>query len=218
MAAVSTDDLYHRYQVLVPLDARCWHRVVHKRHPIILSWFDWNNVEQDRKQSIHPSSFSKCLSDLLLICIYYRRPRLPTAPTGSVERNKIGELYWTMRATDKVLLFHTQLGFPWTQPGLGNVVLHEGCKKTLVTTSVWFWRHSWHPDIIFTSVSAKCFDVNLWERSRTELFLIEKCSYFSVKLIKQHIFKSKCKYRRKSMQEKESIMVLRCKLKILSPG
>ena len=28
--------------------------------------------------------------------------------------------------------------------------------------------------------------------SRTELFLIEKCSYFSVKLIKGHIFRSKC--------------------------
>ena len=32
------------------------------------------------------------------------------------------------------------------------------------------------------------------------------CSYFSVKLIKQHIFKPKCNRRNKSMQEKESIM------------
>ena len=27
---------------------------------------------------------------------------------------------------------HTRPGFPWTRPGLGNVVLHEGCKTTLV--------------------------------------------------------------------------------------
>ena len=92
--------------------------------------------------------------------------------------------------------------------------------------------------------------------SRTELFLIEKCSYFSVKLheglslftkprqlnipswssvfiyYQYHIYDSKlkplqsfkgllvgkCNCRRKSMQEKESIMVLRCKLKIPSLG
>ena len=27
---------------------------------------------------------------------------------------------------------YTRLGFPWTRTGLGNVVLHEGCKSTLV--------------------------------------------------------------------------------------
>ena len=37
-------------------------------------------------------------------------------------------------------------------------------------------------------------------------------------MIKQYILKSKCNCRRKSMQEKESIIVLRCKLKILSLG
>ena len=36
------------------------------------------------------------------------------------------------------------------------------------------------------------------KRRRTKLWLIKKWSYFSVKLIKQHIFKSKCSCRRKS--------------------
>ena len=85
------------------------------------------------------------------------------------------------------------------------------------TTSVWcFWHHFCRLDVIFTSVSAKRFDVNVSERSRTELLLIKKCSYFSINLITQHIFKSKCNCFWKSMQEKESIMVLRCKLKIPS--
>ena len=47
---------------------------------------------------------------------------------------------------------------------------------------------------------------------------MEKYSYISIKLIKQHIFMSKCNCGRKSMQEKESIMVLWCKLKIPSLG
>ena len=73
-------------------------------------------------------------------------------------------------------------------------------------------------DVIFMSDSAKRFDVSIQERSHTELFLIENCSYFSVKLIKQHVFKSKCNCGRKSMQEQESTMVLQCKLKIPSFG
>ena len=87
---------------------------------------------------------------------------------------------------------HTRLGFLRTQLALGIVFLHEGCKTTLVhdisITILTFWRLLWRIDV--------------WERSRTELFLIKKCSYSSVKLIKQHISKSKCNCRRKSMQEK----------------
>ena len=37
------------------------------------------------------------------------------------------------------------------------------------------------------SFSAKRFGVNVLEKSRTEHFLTEKCSYFKVKLIKQHL-------------------------------
>ena len=69
-------------------------------------------------------------------------------------------------------------------------------------------------NLIFTSVSAKRFGVNVEERSRTELFLIEKCSYFSVKLIKQHIFKSKCnnllskeEYARKRIHNCSSVLI-----------
>ena len=85
----------------------------------------------------------------------------------------------------------------------------RGVRRLSCMTSVWwFWRFDvfcWRLDVIFTSVSAKRFDFSVYERSRTELFLIEKCSYFSVKFIKQHIFKSKCNCRRKSMQEKQSV-------------
>ena len=56
------------------------------------------------------------------------------------------------------------------------------------------WRHV---DVIFLPN----VDANILKRSWTEHFLIEKCSYFGVKLIKQYIFKSKCNCRRKSMQE-----------------
>ena len=113
---------------------------------------------------------------------------------------------------------HTRPGFPWTRPGLGNVVLHAGCKTTVVhdvsmmnLTSCW---HHFHVSFRQTFRRQRTCK----RKDRTELFLIEKCSYFSIKLIKQHMFKSKCNCRRKSMQEKESIMVLRCKLKIPSLG
>ena len=54
------------------------------------------------------------------------------------------------------------------------------------------------------------------DRSRTEHLLIEKCSYFSVQLIKQNIFKPKCNCRKKSMQEKESVMIIHFELKFPS--
>ena len=60
----------------------------------------------------------------------------------------------------------------------------------------------------------RLFPLNVSASTYCFFFLIEKCSYFSVTFIKQHIFKSKCNCRMKSRQEKESIMVRRCKLKI----
>ena len=62
------------------------------------------------------------------------------------------------------------------------------------------WRQYDDFDVIITSVFAKRFDVNMYERSRTKRFLNKKCKNFSIKLIKQHILKSKCNCRRKSMQ------------------
>ena len=52
-----------------------------------------------------------------------------------------------------------------------------------------------------------------WEADRT--FLDRKCTYFSVKLI---TYRLKYNRRRKSMQEKESIMVVRSELKVPSLG
>ena len=118
----------------------------------------------------------------------------------------------------KMLFLHTRPAFLWTRPGLGNVVLHGGCKATRawrqydnLTSLLTSWRH-------FHVRFRQTFRRQRRRQSRTELFLIEKCRYFSVNLTKQDIFKSKCNCRRKSMQEKDSIMVLRCKLKIPSLG
>ena len=49
--------------------------------------------------------------------------------------------------------------------------------------------------------SAKPYDANILERSQTEHFLIEKCSYFYVQLIQQYIFKSKCNCWSKSITQ-----------------
>ena len=46
----------------------------------------------------------------------------------------------------------------------------------------------------------------------------KKWSHFSIKLIKRHIFKPKCNYRKKSMQEKESVMVVQFEMKFASLG
>ena len=41
-------------------------------------------------------------------------------------------LHWKFNQVIENLLLHNRLGFPWTPPGLGNVVLHERCKMNLV--------------------------------------------------------------------------------------
>ena len=65
------------------------------------------------------------------------------------------------------------------------------------------------------------FRLTFWrQRIREEAnltFLDKKCN-FGVKLIKQYIFKPKCNCRMKSMQGKESVMVVWCKMKIPSRG
>ena len=49
-------------------------------------------------------------------------------------KNCIGIKYEThlYRFSSTEVFLRTRPGFPWTWPGLGNVVLHEGCKMTLV--------------------------------------------------------------------------------------
>ena len=69
---------------------------------------------------------------------------------------------------------------------------------------------SWH------HFSAKRFNANMLERRRTEQFLLKKCSYFGVKLIKQYLFNPKCNCRRQGMLNKKAVMVVRCELKIPS--
>ena len=90
----------------------------------------------------------------------------------------------------------------------------RGCKTTLMhdirTSIVTFGRHFACFDVMLMSFSAKRFNINILDRNRTKHFLIEKCSYFFIKLLKW------CNCWRKCMQEKESIMVVQCELKILS--
>ena len=80
------------------------------------------------------------------------------------------------------LFLHTQPEIPWTWSGLGNVVLHEGRKTTLMhDVRMSFWHHDASFDFttsVFTSglsvlmsFSAKRYDVNIEGRSLTKLFL-----------------------------------------------
>ena len=92
-----------------------------------------------------------------------------------------------------------------------------------MTSVWWFWRFDVIFDILesfFMLVSVKRFDVNVIrvEPNWTFLDKKKKCSHFRMKLIKQHIFKPKCNCQKKSMQEKESEMIMRFELKILSLG
>ena len=77
--------------------------------------------------------------------------------------------------------------------GCKTALMHD-VRMTILTFLRHFWRH----------FSAKRFDAKEDRRgtepNRTEHFLIEKCNYFGVKLMKQYIFKSKCNCWRKSMQ------------------
>ena len=99
------------------------------------------------------------------------------------------------------------------RPTWGGVrwLVHDLC-MTSARRFLTSWRH-FHISFCRT-VWRQC----IREEPHTELFLIKQHSYFSINLIKQHIFKSKCNCGRHRMQEKESIMVLRCKLKIPSLG
>ena len=88
----------------------------------------------------------------------------------------------------QIFSFISKSEFPWTQRGLGNIVLREWCKTTLVhdfrTSIVTFWRHCACFAVILTSFSAKRFNVNILDRNGTKHFWIEKCSYFCINLIK----------------------------------
>ena len=86
------------------------------------------------------------------------------------------------------------------------------CRTTLVHDVNMMILTSWHHFHVGSIRRQRIRGKPNWK------FLDRNCSYFSVKLIQQHIFKSRCSCQKKSMQEKESIMVVRCKLKILSLG
>ena len=69
----------------------------------IIFWFVWNSSRKQWYSCIHARVY---LSPLIMS--YCR---------------------WVVVLT---FFLHTRPGFPWTRPELGNVVLHEGCKTTLV--------------------------------------------------------------------------------------
>ena len=63
-----------------------------------------------------------------------------------------------------------------------------------------FFRQTFQCQLIKEEPNRTLLDRNMW--------------LFGVKLIKQYIFKPKCSCRRKSMQEKEFVMVIRCEWKL----
>ena len=74
---------------------------------------------------------------------------------------------------------HTWQGFAWTWPGLGNVVLHEGCKmilvhdvsKTILTVRHHFWCHVHvsFPGILLGQITVRTFCPNPHNFNRTLL-------------------------------------------------
>ena len=66
---------------------------------------------------------------------------------------------------------------------LGNAVLHQGVLDVRMLI-VRFWGHFACFDIMLTPFSAKRLNVNILDRNRTKYFVIEKYSYFCIKLIK----------------------------------
>ena len=61
----------------------------------------------------------------------------------------------SLNVKETFFLLHTQPEFSWTRPGLGNVILHGGCKTTLVyDVGMSFWLH----DVTFDIMTSD-FDV-----------------------------------------------------------
>ena len=59
-------------------------------------------------------------------------------------RNQISGNIKKFCLLQKSVFMHTQLGFPWTQPGLGNVILHGGVRRHVHDVSMKIltsWRH-----------------------------------------------------------------------------
>ena len=96
-----------------------------------------------------------------------------------------------------------------------------GVRWLACMTSIWrFWCF----DIIFVNLTSFShpflpnISMSTYKRAKPKISWSKNCSYFSVKLIKKHIFKPKCNCQKKSMQEKESVMVVWFELKIQSLG
>ena len=126
--------------------------------------------------------------------------------------------FWSDSSSSSILRVSNREGsaFPCKGQSRGNSCLV--CKKA--PDKVF---RDFHPFWIFPSytrgcTTTSCLTSGLRRLERNRTFLDRKCAYFSVKLIKLLTFKLKYDRRRQSMQEKESIMVVRCELKIPSIG
>ena len=70
---------------------------------------------------------------------------LPKSFVIFIRPGQVSELPFCLRS-NLLFFLHTRPGFPWTRPGLGNVVLNGGggVKMTLVhDVSMTIWRHCW---------------------------------------------------------------------------
>ena len=92
-------------------------------------------------------------------------------------------------AWDRNIFLHTRPGFPWTRPGLGNVVLHEGYKMTLVHDVIMMILTSWrHFDVLtsFPYLFPPNVSTSTYKRGAVPSFSWSKI----VVILKQYIFKS----------------------------
>ena len=106
--------------------------------------------------------------------------------------NSSAHLCQAFAKQDPYLTLHVIWSF---KPGLVfSFLQEEGVRRLSCMMSVWrFWCH-------FSRQFLPNLSTSTYKRgAKTKHFLIEKC-YFSIKLIKQHIFKPKCNCWEKSMK------------------
>ena len=127
--------------------------------------------------------------------------------------SSLGSICTICKQRNVILPYTTRISVNPTGPRKCRLTWGDVRRLACMMSRWRFWCHFLRLDIMLMS-----FLPNVSKRSLTEHFLIEKSSYFGVKLIKQYIVKPKCNCRRKSMQEKESVMVVWCELKIPSLG
>ena len=123
----------------------------------------------------------------------------------------------------KQLLMHIEQSCPRFSRVVTNLVLHTfirpvgqiktNCSMCTITSFSYKFHEN---DMLLSSFSAKCFD--FFDKSQTDNFFTANLDILALNSLMQYIwlFKLEEYCQRKTLQEKESIKVVRCGLKILS--